>query len=65
LELADPGDALGVEHVEIVAWAEPRSAFGWLSGVAYNRSRELGAVTRGSCALGESSLSSLVEPQAS
>jgi predicted RNase H-like HicB family nuclease len=47
-----------VEHVEIVAWAEPRSAFGWLSGVAYNRSRELGAVARGSCALGESSLSS-------
>jgi hypothetical protein len=36
-----------MEHVEIVAWAEPRSAFGWLSEVAYNRSRELGAVTRG------------------
>lgn len=47
LELADPGDALGVEHVEIVAYAEPRSVFGWLSEVAYDRSRELGAVTRG------------------
>jgi len=47
LELADPEDALGVEHVEIVAWAEPRSVFGWLSEVAYDRSRELGAVTGG------------------
>jgi hypothetical protein len=47
LELADPGDALGVEHVEIVAWAEPRSAFGRLSDVVRTRSRELGAVTRG------------------
>jgi hypothetical protein len=47
LELADPRDALGVEHVEIVAWAEPRSAFGWLSSVAYDRSKELGAVARG------------------
>jgi hypothetical protein len=36
-----------MEHVEIVAWAEPRSAFGWLSEVARTRSRELGAVTRG------------------
>jgi len=48
LELADPGDALGVEHVEIVAYAEPRFAFGWLSEVARTRSKELGAVTRGS-----------------
>jgi hypothetical protein len=46
LELADPGDALGVEHVEIVAYAEPRFAFGWLSEVARTRSKELGAVTR-------------------
>jgi|YelNatPaOPRAMG01_1025707.scaffolds.fasta_scaffold97403_2 hypothetical protein len=36
-----------MEHVEIVAWAEPRSAFGWLSEVARTRSEELGAVTRG------------------